>query len=422
MKCVIFEDNQVDHFLPLAYTRGVFELRTGAMSLAAKIERAVGKQADVLLVRDYLAATVAQRYATVAVNRLAGCRGEETLFVNARVCGHGWTPPKDRVAVWKGEQLAAWRTTDEVSGVTDYAGLVKAAFKSPRVEFQGPWFGYIWDVMLANPQQTTADFKAAGRSGIEGKMHESSVVYGPKDQVYVGPGAEIHPFVCIDTQHGPVTLDAGVEVHPYTRIEGPCYVGPRSILLGAKVREGCSIGTMCRVGGEVEESIIHGYSNKYHDGFLGHAYVGEWVNLGALTTNSDLKNDYTTVSIKMGKQTIDTGSTKVGAFIADHVKTSIGTLLNTGTVVGTMAICVAMGEPLPKSIPSFAWLLNGVIGKGFGLTALLKTARIAMSRRKVEMTAADEQLYRHLFELTKEERLEAVHKARRMAAAAHSAG
>jgi hypothetical protein len=173
---------------------------------------------------------------------------------------------------------------------------------------------------------------------------------------------------------------------------------------------------VCRIGGEVEESIIHGYSNKYHDGFLGHAYVGEWVNLGALTTNSDLKNDYSTVSVRMDRKTIDTGSTKVGSFIGDHVKTSIGTLLNTGTIIGTMAVLMATGAPLPKYIPPFGWFLNGVVSKGFGLSILLQTARKAMSRRKVELTEEDEILLRHVFELTAEERLSLIRKGRRMQA------
>ena len=129
---------------------------------------------------------------------------------------------------------------------------------------------------------------------------------------------------------------------------------------------------MCRVGGEVEESIIQGYSNKYHDGFLGHAYVGEWVNLGALTTNSDLKNDYSNVSVIARRQArrFDTGSTKVGSLIGDHTKTSIGTLFNTGAYVGAMAVIAATGKPLPKFIPSFAWFLEGVVTKGFGKKAL----------------------------------------------------
>ncbi len=272
---------------------------------------------------------------------------------------------------------------------------------------------WLWDLINANPAQIAADFAAAGKTGIHGKVHDSSVVYGPTERVYVAEGAEVHPFVCMDTQHGPVVLDAGVEVHPYTRIEGPCYVGPKSILLGAKVREGCTIGPMCRVGGEVEESIIHGYSNKYHDGFLGHAYVGEWINLGALTTNSDLKNDYGTVSIMMDGKPVDSGSTKVGSFFGDHVKTSIGTLLNTGTIVGTMAVLVATGAPLPKYITPFAWFLNGVVTRGFGLDGLIDTARIAMSRRKVTMTPAYEAMLRRLYELTADERSVHVAKGRR---------
>ncbi len=413
MKVVVFEDDQFDHFLPLVWVRAVFELRCGAVSLREKIERAAGAKASALLVRDYLAAVLSKRSGGAAINDLSGCRGDEVLFVNARVRGSRWTPPAQSGAQWKGDQLAVWRTKDDVSGIRDYAGLAAAAKKAPKEEYSGRWFDYMWDVMLSGPEEITADFKAAGRSGIQGKIHESSVVFGPREQVFVGEGAEIHPFVTIDSRHGPVTLEAGVEVHPYTRIEGPCYVGTRSILLGAKVREGCSIGPMCRIGGEVEESIIHGYSNKYHDGFLGHAYVGEWVNLGALTTNSDLKNDYGTVSVMLGGRTIDTGSTKVGSFIADHVKTSIGTLLNTGTILGTMAILVATGAPLPKYIPAFAWFLQGVVSKGFGGNALIETARTAMSRRKVEMTSEDVQLLRHIFELTAEERMHYVRKGRR---------
>ncbi len=416
MKLVIFEDDQADRFFPICFVRGVFELKCGAASLADKLARAAGGQVDALLVRDYLRPTVARRYPSAAVNDLSGCKGQEVLLLNGRICGTGFKPPKDAVALWKGGQLAAWRTTVDLSGVKDYAGLVAAAAKAPRAEFEGTWFNYIWDVMLASPHEITADFQAAGKKGIEGTMHESSVIFGPRDQVFIGQGAEIHPFVCLDTRNGPITIEPGCEIHPYTRVEGPCYLGAKSILLGAKVREGCSIGPMCRIGGEVEESVIHGYSNKYHDGFLGHAYVGEWVNLGALTTNSDLKNDYTTVSIKLGHETIDTGSTKVGSFIGDHVKTSICTLLNTGTVVGTMAVLVATGAPLPKTIPPFGWFLNGVVSKGFGLGALLNTARTAMSRRKVQMTEDDEALYRYLFKLTSEDRMDYVRRGRRMLA------
>ena len=153
----------------------------------------------------------------------------------------------------------------------------------------------------------------------------------------------------LDAEHGPIYLDEGAVVHPFTRIEGPCYIGQNSVLFGCKCRAGNSIGPMCRVGGEVESTILHGYSNNYHDGFLGHAYVGEWVNLGAMTTNSDLKNDYSEISVVLdGKVSVPTGETKLGALIGDHVKTSIGTLFNTGAYVGAMTMIVTDGKLLPN--------------------------------------------------------------------------
>jgi hypothetical protein len=159
----------------------------------------------------------------------------------------------------------------------------------------------------------------------------------------------------------------------------------------------------------VDESIIQGYSNKYHDGFLGHAYVGEWVNLGALTTNSDLKNDYSNVTVVLdGKTSIDTGSTKVGAMIGDHARTSIGTLFNTGAYVGAMALIVATGRPLPKFIPSFAWFLDGTVSEGVYKDRLFAAAKVAMSRRKCAWTAQEEAMWEAIFELTALERDEAI--------------
>ena len=168
----------------------------------------------------------------------------------------------------------------------------------------------------------------------------------------------------------------------------------------------------------MEESIIHAYSNKYHDGFLGHAYVCEWVNLGALTTNSDLKNDYGTVEMYMtdgqgGWNYVDTKDTKVGAFIGDHTKTSIGTFLNTGAHVGVMTLLMGDGRVLPKFIPSFTWYLEGAITGGFGYAKLVETAEVATARRKRALTAEDKTLLDYVYELTKPERTKAIKKDRK---------
>jgi UDP-N-acetylglucosamine diphosphorylase/glucosamine-1-phosphate N-acetyltransferase len=284
--------------------------------------------------------------------------------------------------------------------------LLPAARELPAV------WKYIWELVLANPAQLTIDFVAAGRTGIEGTIEQPNAIRGSKNDIYIAPGAMIHPMVVIDAEHGPVYLDEGVEVHPFTRIEGPCYVGKKSILLGAKCREGNSIGPMCRIGGEVEESIIHGYSNKYHDGFLGHAYLGEWVNLGALTTNSDLKNDYSSVSVILdGRTPVNTGSTKVGSLVGDHAKTSIGTLMNTGAYVGAMTLIATHGKLLPKYLPSFAWFLDGAVTEGFGKSKLYEAAKTAMGRRNCVWTPADEAMWDAIYEMTAPVRDDAIRKA-----------
>jgi UDP-N-acetylglucosamine diphosphorylase/glucosamine-1-phosphate N-acetyltransferase len=275
-------------------------------------------------------------------------------------------------------------------------------------------WNYIWELVQANGKCIADDFAAQGRCGIEGTIEEPSALRGSRKDVFIAAGALVHPMVVIDASNGPVVIDEGAEIQPFTRIEGPCYIGKRTILLGAKCREGNTIGPMCRVGGEVEESIIQGYSNKYHDGFLGHAYVGEWVNLGALTTNSDLKSDYSNVTVVMdGKTSINTGSTKVGAMIGDHARTSIGTLFNTGAYVGAMSLIMATGRPLPKFIPSFSWFLDGAVTEGFGKERLLAASRIAMSRRKCAWTPQEDALWEAIFELTASDRDQAIQRGRK---------
>jgi len=407
-------------FYPLTLSRPVWELRCGMTSLREKLIAKTGATDVACFVPDYMAAVYAET-TDMAINDPASLTGDDLLVVSARVKAATFdVSPAGAGEVGvdaDGEILYARIPADAVAGLeTACAGCLLASAKAslPNVTCSLPTYGYVWDLILDNPDQIAADFRAAGRSGIEGAVEQPNAIRGDAKDVYVGPNAVIHPMVVLDAASGPIYLDAGVEVHPFTRIEGPCYVGRDSILLGAKCREGNSIGPVCRIGGEVEESIIQGYSNKYHDGFLGHAYVGEWVNLGALTTNSDLKNDYGEVAVSLdGRTPVKTGSTKVGSLIGDHTKTSIGTLFNTGSYVGAMALIMATGKPLAKWIPSFAWLLDGLVTKGFGKTMLYATAKVAMSRRQREWTPATEAMWDAVFELTAPERTKAVKKGRK---------
>ncbi len=185
---------------------------------------------------------------------------------------------------------------------------------------------------------------------------QTAALVGPSDRLSIHESARIDPYTVFDTTNGPITIGPGVIVQPFTRIEGPCFIARDTQLFRANLRGGVSLGPNCRIGGEVEEAIVHGHSNKYHEGFLGHAYVGEWVNLGAITSNSDLRNDYGEVFVPLGGDPVGTGQAKVGCFLGDHTRTGLGSMMNTGTAVGVMCNILPAG-PLcrstsPRSPPS----------------------------------------------------------------------
>ena len=421
MRLVLFDRcPSRQNFAPLCLCRPIWELRCGMTSLGEKMIAKLGAQDLACFVPDYMA-EVYRAQTAAPVNDVASLAGDDLLVVNARVKAENFdveaTGPSVAAFDDTGECLFVRVAQDDLPKLNadSIESLIESAREAfPRHEGAIATWNYTWDLILSNPEQLVKDFATSGRSGNDGSVEEPSAIRGSRSDVYIGKGAKVHPMVVLDAEHGPIYIDEEVEIHPFTRVEGPCYIGKGSILLGAKCREGNSIGPVCRIGGEVEESIIQGYSNKYHDGFLGHAYVGEWVNLGALTTNSDLKNDYSDVSVMLdGKTAIDAGSRKVGSLIGDHTKTSIGTLFNTGSYVGAMALIAATGKPLPKFIPSFAWFLEGVVTKGFGKRKLFETAKTAMGRRGQEWTPALETMWNEIFKITAEPRLAAVKKGRR---------
>ena len=418
MKLVIYEDSTYENFYPFSLVRPVFELRCGATSLSEKLRRNFPSLDVAYSTRSYLTDTFQAKVGSAQVNNLPVLDDDlfiangRWLCINTQITAEG----PEEVGVKEGS-IVYVRAQQET--VRKYLGQDLSEFLNtvlevlPKKAVEEELVSYCWDIVHHNSDALVADFQILGQAGVHGKMHDLSCVYGDESQVFVASEAVIQPMVVLDSTEGPIIIEDGATIIPHSRIEGPCFIGQDTQIVGGKIREGCSIGPVCRVGGEVEESIIHGYSNKYHDGFLGHAYVGEWVNLGAMTTNSDLKNDYSTVEVKLNGQLIDTNDTKVGSFIGDHTKTSIGTLFNTGSIVGMMTNILGGNEILPKTIPSFCLFANGKTFKGFGLRKFLQTAETAMGRRKVPLTEAEKQMLTYAYELTKDERQEAVKKSRR---------
>lgn len=434
MKICIFEDDKYTNLYPMTMTRPVCELKCGHTLLWEKVARTFKGVEICFFIRDYLVLTYRNtlkgKFSSegVAVNDVTALEGSDMFFINGRWLFGKGTPSLegDEEVGMSGEDVAYIRATADT--LSAYKGeafdriLHDLKGKLTRKEVEARLITYPWDLIRFNPDAIIEDFKATGKKGIHCKLPNMVAVMGSEENIYIAESAEIQPLVVLDARHGPILIEDGVTVYPNSRIEGPSTIGVETEIVETNVREGCSIGPVCKVGGEIEESIIHGYTNKYHAGFLGHAYVGEWVNLGAMTTNSDLKNDYSGVELHIGpyprnRKKMDSGSTKVGSFIGDHTKTGIGCLFNTGTIVGVMNNILPLGKLPPKFIPSFLWFapaeqkelkqdkLYRLLGGHRVFNMLLDTAEKAMARRKVSLTEEDRTLFETLYAMTEEERM-----------------
>jgi UDP-N-acetylglucosamine diphosphorylase/glucosamine-1-phosphate N-acetyltransferase len=266
-----------------------------------------------------------------------------------------------------------------------------ASDKGPALEIEGMLLNGAYDLVTALERLLPADC-ADFRAAPAGPVPEGSLVLGDPADVRCRE-ALVEPGVLFDVRQGPVVLEPGSEVRHGTRLEGPVYVGSWTRILGGAIR-GSSFGPHCRAHGEISTTVFLGYGNKSHEGFLGHSVVGQWVNLGAGTTTSNLKNTYGSVRLDAGGSRVETGRVNLGTLFGDHVKTAIGTLLSTGTVVAAGAN-VFGGRTTPKYVPPFAWGSGGeerMTEEGF-----LLVAERVLARRNVAFSAERRESLRRTF-------------------------
>jgi len=215
------------------------------------------------------------------------------------------------------------------------------------------------------------------------------------DGLYIHPTSTIHDQVLLNSKQGPIILDENVEIHPFTLLEGPLYIGKGTIVKPHSHIKESIFGPQCKVGGEIHGCIFQSFSNKVHDGHLGDSFIGEWVNLGAGTTNSNLKNDYSNVVIEVNGTKRDSGGLFMGSLIGDHTKTAIGTQLNTGTVIGTGCNILAHSFP-NKTIKPFTFYLNGKKRK-MRWDSFVESASIVKSRRNQSLTPIEIEVLEHIY-------------------------
>ncbi|MFM8274137.1 MAG: putative sugar nucleotidyl transferase [Gemmata sp.] len=404
MRICLYEDRRAADLYPLTLTRPASDLLCGLNTLGEKQARYFGADVVGHLCRPALAEWLRARDRRDPVNDPTWLRAAPAVLVNAR-----WLPPRPPAArdlfsegpvvgTVSGEVAFAvldTRRLQAVSPATVEECLGDWAQSLPSREVGGTVIRRAWELVEHNGPEIAADFEfAADHNATD--FHPPGVArVGPPDRLFVHPTARVDPHVVADTTHGPVVIGESAVVTAFTRLEGPCAIGPHTHLHAAQIRRGTSIGPHCRVGGEVEASVVLGYTNKYHDGFLGHSYLGEWVNLAAGTSTADLRYDYGEVRVPVNGAEVPTRQTKVGSVVGDHAKTGLGVLLNCGTALGAFAHVMPTGTLAPREVPSFH--RTGPDGmKELDVPGLLATADVVMRRRGRAMTLELEALYRAL--------------------------
>ena len=396
---VLFEDHLLDEMRPVTLTKPAFAVTCGCHALWEVAPLAADRVS--FIVRDYV-----QNMAEACLEPQVPGAGP-TLFLNASVAPdvdyietmRDMLQAGDPVLCTSGERVAA-ALLPEDGDIPEELGAEEVT--SYLLSLDLPLCGedtfttidYPFEIVKYAPQL----FERSLERRLEDGNYEEV-----RPGLFVGDAVHISERAVFHTEGGPVVLEDGVEVGDFSYLQGPVYVGADSrVIERSSVKEMTYIGHTCKVGGEVEESTIEAYSNKQHHGFLGHAYVGSWVNLGAGTSNSDLKNTYGEIRVWHRGRKMDTGMQFLGCIMGDYVKSAINTSIFTGKIIGTNSMLYGLvGNNVP-SFTNYARWFDQVTE--VPLEQAITTQRRMFDRRGVEQTEEDIELLRRAFELTQDER------------------
>lgn len=396
MKLRIFDDPGRAAFFPLTHLRGIGDLRCGVLKLRQRLESLFGEDAG-YITDPVLEPLYTLRHPDWEINR---AERADCLYINSRikVVSEAYTRIKALVpetALVNGDIVLAVRTASGIERCPDLGLLTSIGIDGIPCDLD--FYRHPADLIRDNSNMIVYDFEHYFQDKDNFFETEPGVTVLDPYNIWIGNEVKLKPGVVLDASAGPIIIDDEAQVMANAVILGPCYIGKRSVIkIGAKIYGGCSIGPVCKIGGEVEGSIIQAYTNKQHDGFLGHAYLGEWINLGADTNNSDLKNTYKNVNYYSyqtnGK--IDSGTLFLGCIIGDHVKLGINSTINTGAVIGTGSNLWGR-DLISDFIPDLSW---GEASKlqPYRFEAFLETAKIVKARRDLELSDPERDLLKRL--------------------------
>lgn len=393
MNIILFDDNVLrENLLPFTYTRPVAEIRCGILKISEKWQKHTGATIS-FLTPDYLSAKYPANWST-SVFLVNGA-----VFPTPELVKTIQEMPENSALLLEQTALAIHYKGDKNS--------IDELFKKCSITTYTKQVQYLaqpWDIFVHNGNQIREDFALLTKGRTSAGVNDKNTIVYNEAQVFVEEGAKIRAAV-INAEDGPVYIGKNAEIQEGALIKGPFAMCEGAVInMGGKMRGDSTIGPYSKVGGEVSNSVIFGYSNKAHDGFIGNTVIAEWCNLGADTNTSNLKNNYSNVKIwrMIDNTQIDTQRQFCGMLMGDHSKTGINTMLNTGTVVGVAANIFGGGFP-DKNIPSYSW--GGAEGfEEYELKKAFETMKMVYSRRKKEFDKTEQDILTHLFEHTKQQR------------------
>ncbi|MDD2562650.1 MAG: GlmU family protein [Salinivirgaceae bacterium] len=393
MKSFILHDGQNhENLLPLTFTRGIGEIRVGILTIIEKWEKHLN-------CKGY---QIVPKYLEEKYNPFPK---EETLILrsgilpNKMLCDAIRTLKPAQQLVQNSQWIAAHTNAKNIRyNSCDFEDLEQIEYSGPISQIEFPW-----NIFMLNGQELSSDFELITKDQTSATLSPSNTVIG-NGRIFIHPTATVEAST-LNTTGGDIYIGEHAEIMEGCLIRAPFALGEHSTLkMGAKVYGATTIGKHSKVGGELNNVVIFGHSNKAHDGFLGNAVIGEWCNLGADTNNSNLKNNYAEVRTwNYPKQRfIKTGLQFCGLIMGDHSKCGINTMFNTGTVVGVSANIFGPGFPR-NYIPSFSW--GGALGfKEYKLEDALETARLVLDRRKLTLSETDKNILLHIYSTTQKYR------------------
>jgi len=385
MNYILFDSDVRNSLLPFTYTRPVADIRIGILTIREKWEFFLGFTTTTIT-EEYLE----DKYPMVEL--------ENNILINA-----SFLPTQNLVnqirklsknqAIFQDDQIIAFFTSDTQENV-DFDSYEQIEFLDDLIQIK-----QTTDIFLLNDKAIQADFNLITKGRVSEPIPEGVHVVD-KENIFIEKGASI-TFSSLNASKGPIYIGKDSEIMEGSLVRGPFALGENSILkMGAKVYGATTLGPYCKVGGEINNSVLFGYSSKGHEGFLGNSVLGEWCNIGADSNTSNLKNNYAEVKLWNydDERFINTGLQFCGLIMGDHSKCGINTMFNTGTVIGVSANIFGAGFPR-NFIPSFSW--GGVTGfTTYHMNKVIEVAKVVMKRRGLELSQLDKNILQYVFETT----------------------